>query len=70
MSSPSVGVIVVGDQVLVGDSSLFLDLHTRLHVCLDFKRQSLETAKDRDEGTLSNKTKLSNRRVQATKAST
>ena len=43
MSSPSVGVIVVGDQVLVGDSSLFLDLHTRLHVRLDFKRQSLET---------------------------
>ena len=43
MSSPSVGVIGWRGKVSVGDSSVFLDLHTRLHVRLDFKRQSLET---------------------------
>ena len=38
-------MIVVGDQVRVGDSSLFLGLHTRLHVCLDFKRQSARVSR-------------------------
>ena len=42
-SDPSVGVIGCWGKVSVGDSSVFLDLTTRLHVRLDFKRQSLET---------------------------